>query len=95
LDSLLVKSLHTSSKNLEIRNHESKRMYPLRSASWLSKMELAFIAGVDQKTAGQLVDGAVPTPSVPTRMRSRAMSMFKSPSRFGKTTKSKYMEEMC
>jgi osmotically inducible protein OsmC len=38
------------------------------------------IAGVDQKTAEQFV---APTPSVPTRMPSRAMSMSKSSSRFG------------
>ena len=39
------------------------------------------IAGVDQTTAGHL--SRAPTPFVPTRMRSRAMSMSKSTSRFG------------
>ena len=37
------------------------------------------IAGVDQTTAGHL--SRAPTPFVPTRMRSRAMSMSKSTSR--------------
>jgi Ohr subfamily peroxiredoxin len=41
------------------------------------------IAAVDQETAGQLVGLLrAPMPFVPTRMRSRAMSMSKSTSRF-------------
>ena len=50
------------------------------------------IAGASTRTRRDSLSRA-PTPSVPTRMRSRAMSMFKSPSRFGELRCHKFRQK--